>query len=76
MSKAFWLLNTETSEIDMRLQSNTPREAALKAATRQKTDICLIEASMGKVHLFKGERILRTRRSACGKQKYNIQTGG
>ena len=57
MSKAFWLLNPETGQVDMELQSNTPREAALKVATRQKTNICLVEASMGKVHLFKGDRI-------------------
>jgi len=57
MSKAFWLLNTETSQIDTTLQSNTPREAALKAASRHKTNICLVEASAGKVHLFQGSRV-------------------
>lgn len=57
MSKAFWLLNTNTSQIDATLQSNTPREAALKAASRHKTNICLVEASVGKVHLFRGNRV-------------------
>ena len=57
MSKAFWLLNVDTGSVESTLSSNTPREAALKAATRNVKQICLVEASVGKVHFFEGERV-------------------
>ena len=41
----------------MDFHSRSPRDAALKAATRGQTTICLIEAGSGKLHIFKGNRV-------------------
>ena len=57
VKKLFWVLDIHTGEIEFNLESDTPRSAALKAATRDKTDICLVEPGTGKVHFFSGSQI-------------------
>ena len=57
MKKRFWVLDIENAEVDMDLQSSTPREAALKAATRERSLICLVEFATGKLHVFRGEKV-------------------
>ncbi len=47
----------EVGKIGMTFTSGTPREAALKAATRDEKYICLVEADTGKLHVFGGEKI-------------------
>lgn len=60
--KRFLLVDIENREVDMELQSSTPREAALKAATRDRTLICLAEVTSGKLHVFRGDKVpLETR---------------
>ena len=41
-------------ETCMEINSSTPREAALKAATRNITSIYLVELDNGKLHVFDG----------------------
>lgn len=57
MSKIFWVLNLQTGAIDHMFESATPRAAALKAANKKITSICLVEANAGKVHLFEGSQV-------------------
>ncbi len=53
----FWLVDHESTKIVKEFTSNTAREAALKAATRDVNMICLVEVSNGKLHVFRGSRI-------------------
>lgn len=55
--KSFWLVDCETQKVEKEFSSNTAREAALKAATREVSTICLIEPTNGKLHVFKGTRV-------------------
>lgn len=55
--KSFWQINLQSGEIGMTIASSTPREAALKAATREEKYICLVEPDTGKLHVFCGEKI-------------------
>jgi hypothetical protein len=57
MSKIFWVLNLQTGAVDYTIESDTPRSAALKAANKKLTRICLVEADAGKVHLFEGMQV-------------------
>lgn len=60
MGKRFWLLNIDdesSSKVEMEILSSTPREAALKAATRDISRICLVETLSGKMHIFLGQKI-------------------
>lgn len=56
MSKLFWCIDLSTREIQMEVNSNTARDAALKAATRNVTDIYLAEVETGKIHVFSGTK--------------------
>lgn len=55
--KCFWLVDYQTCELEKEFLSNTAREAALKAATREAGTICLVESQNGKLHVFKGTRV-------------------
>ena len=55
--KTFWLIDLDSAEIGMTFSSNTPREAALKAASRDTVFICLAEPDTGKLHVFRGEKV-------------------
>lgn len=57
MSKIFWVLNLQTGAVDHTIESGTPRSAALKAANKKLTRICLVEADVGKIHLFDGMQV-------------------
>lgn len=54
--KRFWCIRPENDEITMEFFSKTPRDAALKAATRDEARICLVDVDAGKLHVFVGER--------------------
>ena len=54
--KHFWQIDPVRGEITMDIHSNTPREAALKVATRDVLDIWLAEVQSGKLHVFRGDR--------------------
>lgn len=56
MNKLFWNIDPFNGEIFMELYSRTPRDAALKAATRNCTMIHLVEVCNGKLHIFRGEK--------------------
>ena len=62
MSKRFWVIDLDNDEVCMELNSSNPRDAALKAATRDVTQICLVEVANGKLHLFRGSKIPLTAR--------------
>ena len=57
--KTFYFINPKTKTLAGEFHSKTPREAALKAATYDLTDMLFI-AEVGKVHVFKGQRISLT----------------
>ena len=59
MNKRFWVLNIaeEDVSVDMEIYSPTPRDAALKAATRNMHRICLVDPASGKLHVFSGQKI-------------------
>ena len=52
--KNFVLLNSDNSDSTMVFASAQPRGAALKAASRGKTDIRLRERGTNRVHVFTG----------------------
>ena len=54
--RKFWTIDISQSTVAMELFSKTPRDAALKAATRDETDIYLVDVDTGKLHVFRGER--------------------
>lgn len=54
--KTFYFINPKTKTLAGEFHSKTPREAALKAATYDLTDVLFI-AEVGKVHVFKGMRV-------------------
>lgn len=62
MSKQFWVIDLDSDELTMELRSSNPRDAALKAATRDVRTICLVETANGKLHLFRGDKIPLTAR--------------
>ena len=64
--KSFWQVDLDTAEISMTFSSNTPREAALKAATRDAKVICLVEPDNGKLHLFRGDKVPLSRAEQNG----------
>lgn len=55
--KKFWLLDIDSGIIKKDLFSKTPRDAALKAATKDEVDIYLVEPESGKIHVFEGSKI-------------------
>lgn len=57
MSKRFWVIDPESEDVAIELNSSNPRDAALKAATRDIQEICLVELDSGKLHLFRGSKI-------------------
>lgn len=57
MNKRFWVVDIEHSVIEMELNSPTPRDAALKAATRDIQRIYLAEVDSGKLHIFSGRKV-------------------
>jgi hypothetical protein len=56
-NKTFWLVDPESNAITVEFQSKSPRDAALKAATRNERQIHLVDAASGKIHIFRGERV-------------------
>ena len=57
MVKRFWLIDLDNEELSMEIMSSNPRDAALKAATREVAQICLVETENGKLHLFHGSKV-------------------
>lgn len=55
--RLFWLMNLQDETCAMEFTSSAPREAALKAATRGYQNICLVDTTNGKLHIFRGDRI-------------------
>ena len=55
--KRFWAINVLEGKIAMEVASKTPREAALKVASRDESLICLADSDTGKLHVFRGERV-------------------
>ena len=53
--RTFWLIDTTRDACVMDFHSQTPRDAALKAATRGHQQICLVDIGSGKLHIFRGE---------------------
>ena len=56
-NKTFWLVNPESNAIIIEFHSKSPRDAALKAATRNEQQIHLVDAASGKIHIFRGGRV-------------------
>lgn len=56
-ARLYWLLDPDTESVVSELRSYSPRDAAMKAATRHERRICLVEVTTGKLHAFKGERV-------------------
>lgn len=57
MTKLFLCINPVTRTDVIEIRSQTPREAALKAATRNITMIHLVEMKTGKLHKFNGRKV-------------------
>ena len=55
-TRTFWCVQPDEQRIVLELQSKTPREAALKAASRDQTRIFLADVTTGKLHIFSGEK--------------------
>ena len=57
--KTFWAIDPrdEQGKVLLELNSATPRDAALKMATRDEHLICIAEAATGKLHIFSGTRV-------------------
>lgn len=58
--RLFWLVDAESGEVLRELFSFSPRDAAMKAATRSERDIFLVEPAAGKTHAFRGEQVALT----------------
>ena len=56
-TKPIWLVDPYAGELRTTFYSKTPRDAALKAATRGESRICLVEPDSGKLHIFRGDRV-------------------
>lgn len=63
-NRTFWLIDTNGDTCVMDFHSRTPRDAALKAATRGHQQICLADIGSGKLHIFKGECVALTQGEA------------
>ena len=77
MSKrSYWLIDTVNRKCTANFESKTPREAALKAASRPSNDlIVLVDSSLGKIHVFNGEvRPLFDDEKNSFTEKRNIQS--
>jgi hypothetical protein len=57
ISRLDWLVDPDTESVVSELRSYSPRDAAMKAATRHEKRICLVEVATGKLHVFRGERV-------------------
>lgn len=55
-AKTFWAIDPHEKTIKFELHSSTPRDAALKMATRDEDMIYIVEPENGKFHVFRGER--------------------
>jgi len=55
-AKTFWAIDPHEKMIKFELHSSTPRDAALKMATRDEDMIYIVEPDFGKFHVFRGER--------------------
>lgn len=68
--RVFWLLDLDGECIHAVLSADSPRGAALMAATRNHRDICLVDPREGKVHQFLGQRVpLGSQRDAYAEQR-------
>ena len=54
--RTYWAVAPDDGSLLMEIAASTPRDAALKAATRGVTEICLADAAGGKLHVFSGLR--------------------
>ena len=52
----YWLVDTAAERVSMEIVSNSPHDAALKAATRAATLICLADIERGNLYVFRGAR--------------------
>lgn len=59
MNKRFWVINIDEHNVgvEMEVHSSTPREAALKAATRDMHHIYIVDTASGKLHVFHGSKV-------------------
>ena len=73
--RVFWSVEPTDETIIMEFHSKSPRDAALKAATRGQTMICLVDPTTGKLHMFRGERVPITEKETTAfTQTRNITT--
>ena len=73
--RVFWSVDPQKETILMEFYSKSPRDAALKAATRGQTLICLVDPAPGKLHMFRGERIpITDKETTAFTQARNITT--
>ena len=54
--KCFWQIDVDAGTVRYEFSSKTARDAALKAATKEETMICLVEPNCGKIHVFEGSK--------------------
>ena len=59
MSKRFWDINIAEANVgvEMEIHSPTPRDAALKASSREMHHIYLVDTVSGKLHVFRGHKV-------------------
>ena len=55
-ARTFWQIDVEKRAIVAEYTSSTPREAALKAATRDFATVCLVDTGAGKLHVFSAQK--------------------
>jgi hypothetical protein len=67
--RIFWLLDLDGECIHAVLSADSPRAAALIAATRHHRDICLVDPRGGKVHQFLGQRVPLGQRDAYAERR-------
>ena len=56
-AKTFWMVDPREGSLLLEFHSKTPRDAALKAATRDHQEICLVDGASGKLHIFRGAKV-------------------
>lgn len=54
--RTFWQIDPDEATIVTPWKSKSARDAALKAATRDESLICLVDVEFGKLHVFRGAR--------------------
>lgn len=55
-ARTYWAIDPHEKTVKIELHSSTPRDAALKMATRDEEMIYIVDPEIGKFHVFRGER--------------------